>query len=256
MRQELDKVSGALQQAEFDNETLTSQLQVAKAESSGKPGASYQEEYYRLQAQMSDILEQKNSANAQLSQALHSLQQREARCQQLAMQVSQLAEDRGYLNTQLANLSKSLREKEQEWLAIRQQYATVYQAYIAGQAKTAELERRIALDSVQKELDEEETGAATEADQARAHKDVNPDQRLVELQSSYQALIENQAAVSNTLSRERNLREQLERDLEEAQEQIKILVSGGTGREVTIDLEDGDSRIPETTAMLRGCIVS
>lgn len=49
--------------------------------------------------------------------------------------MSQLAEDRGYLNTQLANLSKSLREKEQEWIAIRQQYGDLYQAYIASQSK-------------------------------------------------------------------------------------------------------------------------
>lgn len=51
------------------------------------------------------------------------------------IQVTQLAEDRGYLNTQLANLSKSLREKEQEWLAMRQQFGDLYQAYIGAQSK-------------------------------------------------------------------------------------------------------------------------
>ena len=60
---------------------------------------------------------------------------RDFRIAYFIFQVSQLAEDRGYLNTQLAHLSKSLREKEQEWLAMRQQYAQIYQAYISLQAK-------------------------------------------------------------------------------------------------------------------------
>ena len=57
----------------------------------------------------------------------------------LMVQVSQLVEDRTYLNTQSATLSRSLREKESEWLAIRQQYATLHQAHINTQAKVSQV---------------------------------------------------------------------------------------------------------------------
>ncbi|CAL1543522.1 unnamed protein product [Lymnaea stagnalis] len=243
LKQELDKIVAVLQQAEFDKESLTSQLQLYMT--GGSSGS--QEEYMRLQAQFSDVMEQKNAVVTQLNEALHTLKQREARCQQLALQVSQLAEDRGYLNTQLANLSKSLREKEQEWIAIRQQYGDLYQAYIASQSKTAELERRIALDSVQKELDEEETAA--EADQVRSQNDQELN-RLVELQSLYQNLQDTYTALNTTLTRERTLREQLERELGEAQEQIKLLAACAS-REIYLQMEeDNDSRIRETSTML------
>ena len=77
-------------------------------------------------------------------------------------QVSQLVEDRTYLNAQLGTLSRSLREKESEWSSIRQQYAALHQTHINTQAKVGELERRIALDSLQKDVD---VDTATEADQ-------------------------------------------------------------------------------------------
>ncbi|XP_055888417.1 golgin subfamily B member 1-like isoform X2 [Biomphalaria glabrata] len=236
MKQEVDRLRAVLQQAEFVKESLSSHQDSGVGGSLGK-----------VQAQFSEVVEERNRIMIQLNDAEHRLKQREARCQQLAMQVSQLAEDRGYLNSQLANISKSLREKEQEWIAIRQQYGELYQAYIAVQSKTAELERRIALDSVQKELEEEETAA--EADQVKGQTD-QALKRIEELQSMYSNLEESHSALSTSLIRERTLREQLERELGEAQEQIKLLAAG-ENREVYLQLEeDNEMRIRETSTML------
>lgn len=79
------QITASLQQTEFENESLTSQLQLAKTE--GVSESKFQEEYRRLKAQFTEVMEQKNGVVAQLNEALHSLKQREARCQQLAMQV-------------------------------------------------------------------------------------------------------------------------------------------------------------------------
>ncbi|GFR66675.1 Golgin subfamily B member 1 isoform 1 [Elysia marginata] len=259
----LPPLSSALQQAEFAQKSMTSELQLVRnssgvrssedASSSGPSSTSnapateqFHEEYQRLQAQFNEVMEQKSQLATQLTEAAHTIKQREARCQQLAMQVSQLAEDRGYLNTQLAHISKSLREKEQEWLAMRHQYSELYQAYLAAQGKTAELERRIALDSVQKELEDEETAA--EADQIRGQTDQAVG-RLEELQTAYQSLHDSHTTVSAVLSRERELREQLETELGQAQEHIKVLGASGS-KEVKLQLEEESSRIRATTTML------
>ena len=44
-------------------------------------------DYSKLQAQFREVVEQKNQLQEELNRFRHSLQQREARCQQLAVQV-------------------------------------------------------------------------------------------------------------------------------------------------------------------------
>uniref|UniRef100_A0A2C9M7V1 Golgin-84 n=1 Tax=Biomphalaria glabrata TaxID=6526 RepID=A0A2C9M7V1_BIOGL len=66
----------------------------------------------------------------------------------------------------------------------------------------------------------------------------------------YSNLEESHSALSTSLVRERTLREQLERELGEAQEQIKLLAAG-ENREVYLQLEeDNEMRIRETSTML------
>lgn len=58
--------------------------------------------------------------------------------------------------------------------------------------------------------------------------------RLEELRRMHQSLQDTYTAVSSTLSREKALREQLERELGEAHDHIKLLAAG-TNKEVSVD---------------------
>ena len=59
---------------------------------------------------------------------------------------------------------------------------------------------------------------------------------MLELQSSQAALQETLAAVSSTLNRERELREQHEKELTEAQETIKVMASSRQHHQEVSDL--------------------
>ena len=50
----------------------------------------FSDDYNKLQEQFKDIAQQKTGLQEDMNRASHSLQQREARCQQLAMQVRHL----------------------------------------------------------------------------------------------------------------------------------------------------------------------
>lgn len=83
--QELLANEGQIQQLMFDNETMRAQLGIAK---SGQiQMENFHGDYQRLQGQFSTAMDQKNKAQSELNQMAHRLQQRDARCQQLAMQV-------------------------------------------------------------------------------------------------------------------------------------------------------------------------
>lgn len=76
---------GLIQQLRFDNETMRAQLGIAQ---SGQiQMENFHDDYQRLQGQFSTAMDQKNKAQSELNQMAHRLQQRDARCQQLAMQV-------------------------------------------------------------------------------------------------------------------------------------------------------------------------
>lgn len=87
LMQELSAASVASQQLSFQNEALRSQSQVTIT---SEDQVIHDTDYGHLQDQFHAMLEQKNELYEELNQAHHSLKQREARCQQLAMQVSLL----------------------------------------------------------------------------------------------------------------------------------------------------------------------
>ena len=78
-------MEGELQQLVFDNNSLRSQLNLSNAD--GKQTSRFQADYEQLQKQFNVAMGQKNQAQTENNQLNHRLQQREARCQQLARQV-------------------------------------------------------------------------------------------------------------------------------------------------------------------------
>lgn len=83
--QEVLKLDTQKQQLVFDNDTLRAQLGVNR---SGEENASkFHDDYKKLQEQFNIAITQKNQAQKEMGHTLHRLQQRESRCQQLAMQV-------------------------------------------------------------------------------------------------------------------------------------------------------------------------
>ena len=85
INQKLLAGEGQLQQLRFDNETMRAQLGIAR--SGHMQMENFHGDYQRLQGQFSTAMDQKNKAQSELNQLAHRLQQRDARCQQLAMQV-------------------------------------------------------------------------------------------------------------------------------------------------------------------------
>ena len=84
--QEVLRLQASHQQLVFDNDTLRAQMVLVKGD--GGQTNAFQNDYQRLHGQFAAAMEQKNKVQTEWNQAMHSLKQREARCQQLAMQVS------------------------------------------------------------------------------------------------------------------------------------------------------------------------
>ena len=85
LTQELAAATSSAQQLSFHNETLLAQSQLSA--SGGDQMSRFAADYSKLQAQFREVVDQKNQLQEEMNRAHHSLQQREARCQQLAMQV-------------------------------------------------------------------------------------------------------------------------------------------------------------------------
>ncbi|KAK3091090.1 hypothetical protein FSP39_017042 [Pinctada imbricata] len=236
--QEVMKLKAAQQQLVFDNDTLKAQMVLTRSD--GGQTEAFQTDYQRLQGQFTTAMEQKNQIQAEWNQAMHSLKQREARCQQLAMQVSQLAEDRSYLNKQLGHLSKSLREREQELQGLQQQYRILYQTHLSVQAKILETERKAVDEAMQRacrvkleavKISPENVVVEKVApNEVKLEIDDNPDNlqvadlrtKLEEAEQMRIKMQDHQTRLEKTLTAEREQRLQLEESLATLQEHIKM----------------------------------
>ncbi|GAB1610737.1 golgin subfamily B member 1-like isoform X2, partial [Argonauta hians] len=209
LKQEMVQVGSSLKEAQFEANSLQSQLQVIQH--SGDRMHQFQEEYQKLQVQFSQCVEQNNSVEAELNQANHRLQLRESRCQQLAMQVSQLAEDRSYLNVQMGNLSLALREKEKESASLTLQVKGSYEKHTQLQQRITELES-----SHNDALHKPESPNSSETEgQLLA--------RISELEDQLEEVMSASVEESKRFVAERNQRIQVEILLQQSQKQLHSL---------------------------------
>ncbi|XP_056017061.1 probable DNA double-strand break repair Rad50 ATPase [Ostrea edulis] len=81
---ELLASEGQIQQLKFDNGTLRAQLGISRGGQMQMD--NFHADYRRLQGHFSTAMDQKNKIQIELNQMAHRLQQRAARCQQMAMQ--------------------------------------------------------------------------------------------------------------------------------------------------------------------------
>ncbi|KAJ8315085.1 hypothetical protein KUTeg_007235 [Tegillarca granosa] len=213
VNQEFLKTESRAQQLEFDNDSL--HVQLGLAGNNEKSTKEFHGEYERLQGQFSVAMEQKTQVNQELNQMVHSLKQREARCQQLAMQL--LESERKTVNAAMQRAAE----------ADLQKVKAVEEQIIPTESRVAESEVKV----------------KSEPDDAEIY---SLKYRLEEAEKTKEQLLESASHLERTLIMEREQRIQLEDTLATA----KQIEHAREMKEIQLNIEEEESRIREMSPIL------